>query len=659
MLFPNVRPQFFTSTNALAAGYKLFFYQNGTYGSTNTKQNTTDGDGGSVNPNPIILDASGRPDNSGTPIDIFLLPGASYDVVLAPANDTDPPASPEWTVNNVQSDADRVHYQPTVAAMSALTNLVDNQSISTLGYTTPGDGGANDYFYDADNVETVDNVFVFSTAMATGRIVAKDRTHITALQAGGNIQNIIDYFEANDGGVVELNIGDIEISTALDVASKKVSIKGAGAWASSITCDSCNGINITTATHDGGSQFFEDFAIVTKAGSTANWAAIESILPPGGVSGTDSRDGLHFNRLRFYDWNQCFVITDTWEWSVNNCKAQKINQFIELGAYAYVGRAVDNFLVHDGGDSHSGTADTYAFDFPGSTVEGFQARGNQVYGFSRCFNIDGANTIYTNIIDNDLAFTQYGVYFVTAQNGLNIKDNYFGFLANSAVGIFGAGLGSEVQSVINAKDNSFIGGAYTGTIGIQGNTSGTTFQHHWRIKDNIFVSMTSFDIKIYNAGDVLVAGNQCISTGLTYNISVTDVSSGFSATIRDNEVAVAIQTTDDDIVDGQMHCYNNNIAGTVEKERHRSQLLTGPGAVNVTCKTTRVATTGADALTLADGIEGQDKFIVMSSDGGAGTLTPTNLGNGTTITFDDVGDSAHLHFTNGAWHFVGGTATLA
>ena len=89
------------------------------------------------------------------------------------------------------------------------------------------------------------------------------------------------------------------------------------------------------------------------------------------------------------------------------------------------------------------------------------------------------------------------------------------------------------------------------------------------------------------------------------------------------------------------------------------QSLSGAGAVDVTSAVTHVTTTAADALTLADGTSGQRKFIVMIADGGDGTLTPTNLGNGTTITFDDVGDSADLLFTNGAWHFMGGTATLA
>ena len=64
-------------------------------------------------------------------------------------------------------------------------------------------------------------------------------------------------------------------------------------------------------------------------------------------------------------------------------------------------------------------------------------------------------------------------------------------------------------------------------------------------------------------------------------------------------------------------------------------------------------------MTLADGAEGQEKYVIMKTDGGTGTLTPANLGNGTTLTFDDEGDSAHLKFTNGNWYFVGGTATLA
>jgi len=103
---------------------------------------------------------------------------------------------------------------------------------------------------------------------------------------------------------------------------------------------------------------------------------------------------------------------------------------------------------------------------------------------------------------------------------------------------------------------------------------------------------------------------------------------------------------------------NVNANPFVELDDQTIQTLTGAGAVDVIHKKTHIVTTGTDALTLADGVEGNEKFIVMKTDGGVGTLTPTNLGNGTTIVFNDVGDSAHLVFTNAAWHFKGGTATL-
>ena len=84
------------------------------------------------------------------------------------------------------------------------------------------------------------------------------------------------------------------------------------------------------------------------------------------------------------------------------------------------------------------------------------------------------------------------------------------------------------------------------------------------------------------------------------------------------------------------------------------QTLTGAGAVDVTSSITWIVTTGVNALTLADGVEGQTKMIVMKTDAGNGTLTPANFAQGTTITFDAVGDSVSLLFTNSGWHVMGG-----
>jgi hypothetical protein len=84
-----------------------------------------------------------------------------------------------------------------------------------------------------------------------------------------------------------------------------------------------------------------------------------------------------------------------------------------------------------------------------------------------------------------------------------------------------------------------------------------------------------------------------------------------------------------------------------------ADIRTGAGILSIGTMTSHIVTTGADAITLADGVHGQSKFIVMKTDGGDGTLTPANFANGTTITFNDVGDSVHLYFTNSSWHIMG------
>jgi hypothetical protein len=84
-----------------------------------------------------------------------------------------------------------------------------------------------------------------------------------------------------------------------------------------------------------------------------------------------------------------------------------------------------------------------------------------------------------------------------------------------------------------------------------------------------------------------------------------------------------------------------------------TQALSGAGAVNITQPVTKFTSTATgNALTLADGVEGQLKTIVYVADaagGDTGILTPTNLGAGTTITFNTVGDACILQFLGTDW----------
>jgi len=93
------------------------------------------------------------------------------------------------------------------------------------------------------------------------------------------------------------------------------------------------------------------------------------------------------------------------------------------------------------------------------------------------------------------------------------------------------------------------------------------------------------------------------------------------------------------------------------------QTLTGAGEINATTPITLLVTTGANALTIADGTQnGQLKYIVMKTDGGVGTLTGSNL-IGTSIVFNDAGEGHTLIWTDSKWYSLstgsGGAAWTA
>ena len=84
--------------------------------------------------------------------------------------------------------------------------------------------------------------------------------------------------------------------------------------------------------------------------------------------------------------------------------------------------------------------------------------------------------------------------------------------------------------------------------------------------------------------------------------------------------------------------------------------LNGPGAVNTTSLVTAYTSIPAgNALSLADGAQGQIKNIVyVSVAGGASppVLTPANFGNGSTITLSNTGDSCQLQFIGTNWWVI-------
>ena len=80
--------------------------------------------------------------------------------------------------------------------------------------------------------------------------------------------------------------------------------------------------------------------------------------------------------------------------------------------------------------------------------------------------------------------------------------------------------------------------------------------------------------------------------------------------------------------------------------------ITGGGAISTTTGVTFITTTGAEAYSLADGVEGQIKIIIMKVDGGNATITPDNLVGWTSIRFDAVIDNVQLLYGSTGWYII-------
>lgn len=131
--------QFVDSNGAPYVGAKLFTYASG----SSTKVTTyKDSAGSSSHANPIILNARGEPaDGAGASYPIWQAGGSAVKLVLAPANDTDPPVSAISTFDNISGINDTsvtidqwiAGSTPTYVSATSLTLVGDQTSIYHVG----------------------------------------------------------------------------------------------------------------------------------------------------------------------------------------------------------------------------------------------------------------------------------------------------------------------------------------------------------------------------------------------------------------------------------------------------------------------------------------------------------------------------------------------
>ena len=189
----------------------------------------------------------------------------------------------------------------------------------------------------------------------------------------------------------------------------------------------------------------------------------------------------------------------------------------------------------------------------------------------------------------------------------------------------------------------FTGATSTGSLGIVGTTPSAGNEGMQGYLGNIndgdtasytlkFIGLDSNDrMSAYSA---IKANKEGRNTSQAYG--------GFKFQVRQN-------TTNADLVDAVEIVSDKSLrlsgflAATVNS-------VTSTGALTLLELNNEIDTTaGAIALTLAGGVVGQMLNLIMIADGGDAVITPTNFGNGTTLTLNDVGDSCSLMFTSGNW----------
>jgi len=93
-----------------------------------------------------------------------------------------------------------------------------------------------------------------------------------------------------------------------------------------------------------------------------------------------------------------------------------------------------------------------------------------------------------------------------------------------------------------------------------------------------------------------------------------------------------------------------------------SEDVADAAAISLATTASYFSTATAETATLAAGVEGQIKTLMMVADGGDMVVTVTNAGwkaSGTgTATFGDVGDACTLQYVNDKWFAVGNNGVV-
>jgi hypothetical protein len=292
-LSPSPVQKFFDNNGIPLAFGKLFTYQAG----TSTKLATyTDSTGGTPNANPIILNARGE-------ANVWIPPNVAYKFVLANSTDTDPPANPIWSVDQIINSQLITLYggvDSGIANAYVLTFTANftayTDGVVVIWIPTHTNTGASTININGLGVINIVNADL--SALSAGQLTANAPAQILIKGGQAILQNPFSTFQSGSftvtyvggttaptgtcnwtrsGNQVTLlipNLGATSNSTSFSYSGLPASLQPQGAGSQyqvAIPYAVDNGANVTGI----GAQFtqFSGFITFTKAGVVAGWTA--------------------------------------------------------------------------------------------------------------------------------------------------------------------------------------------------------------------------------------------------------------------------------------------------------------------------------------------------------------------------------------------------
>ena len=254
------------------------------------------------------------------------------------------------------------------------------------------------------------------------------------------------------------------------------------------------------------------------------------------------------------------------------------------------------------------------------------------YGFVGASTITVASTF--SVTGGPLAGTN-----ATISTGIGINsDSWGGTNATDVAALFS--IPSIATSIGNVTERSALK-ITNGPSNILGDqTANLTNLYSVNITATTFTSTTNTRTVTGNVAGLYIAGPHVASTNVTFANTPYSIFVDAGTTRLDGNLIAS---------------------GTIVQDA--TTTTTGAGAVAITGTIHEITTNGiGNALTLADGTEGQLLRIVYVAEGGGtdtAILTPSNLaGSATIITFNAIGDAVTLLFTAGTWFVVGANGAV-